>query len=223
MNCLDFRREALIQPLRLGDAARRHADECPGCRAFLERQRELEAQLFDALAVPAPDGLADRVLVAQGIRRRARAWPWALAATLVIAAGVAMLALPALQGGALAAEAIAHVVDEPQSFAGKARDTAILPAALAAQGVRLAGALGEVTYAQLCPFGGSHARHLVVATARGPVTLLLMPADGSGHARAMREAGGFTAIAVPAARGSIAIVAASRDDALAVERMLVPT
>lgn len=224
MNCLDFRREALAQPLRLVDAAQRHADECPGCRAFLERQRSIDADLFDAMRVPAPDGLADRVLVAQGIRRRPRAWGWALAAGIVLAAGLVTFVAPELAGRALAGEAIAHVTEEPQSFRVAQRHAPeTLSTELAVQGVRLARAIGEVTYAQLCPMGDVKARHLVVSTAAGPVTLFLLPDDGTRRNRAIREANGLTAISLPAARGSLAIVAANRASALAVERLLTFT
>lgn len=224
MNCLDFRREALAQPLRLAIVARQHADECSECRAFLERQRSLDADLFDAMRVPAPDGLADRVLVAQGIRRRPRAWGWALAASIVLAAGLVAFVAPELAGRALAGEAIAHVKEEPQSFTIARRHAPeTLSAELAVQGVRLARTLGEVTYAQFCPMGEVKARHLVVSTDAGPVTLLLIPDDATRRNRAIREANGLTAISLPAARGSIAIVAANRESALAVERLLTFT
>ena len=221
MNCLDFRRNALVQPLRLAQEAEEHASSCPACRAFLERQREFDAELYEALRVPVPDGLADRILVSQGIRHRRRPWVWAIAATVVLATGIAVLAAPELSGRALANEAIAHVAEEPQSFRIINRHAPeMLPAALATQGVRLAATLGEITYVLLCPMASGTARHFVVATAAGPVTLLLLPSDTTRRSRAVIEAHGMTAITVPAARGSIAIVASSRDHALAVERSL---
>lgn len=222
MNCIDFRREALVQPLRLASNAQAHADACPACRGFLERQRELDAELYDALRVPVPDGLADRVLVAHGIRRRRAPWAWALAASIVVAAGIAVLAPPAFSGRALAGEAIAHVAEEPQSFRlVSAHSPDMLAKELASQGVQLARGLGQVTYAVLCPTSAGKARHLVVATAAGPVTLFLLPSDGTSRRRALVESEGMTAIALPAARGSIAIVASSREQALAVENALV--
>jgi hypothetical protein len=220
MNCLDFRRCALVNPLQLDEAAREHALACDGCREFLERQRELDAKLYDAIRIPVPDGLADRVLVAQGLRHRGRRWLWGLAATVVLAAGLAGF-LPWLSGNALGREAIAHVKEEPQSFRLVTKHASgLLPAALADQGVKLVVALGEVTYSQLCPMKDQKARHLVVATAGGPATLLLMPDDRGWRRRSVVEADGMTAITIPVARGSIAIVAASRSQALAIEQSL---
>ena len=222
MNCLDFRREAQAQPQRLGGEAQAHATGCAGCRAFLERQRTLDAELYDAMSVPVPDGLADRVLVAHGIRRGRAPWYVALAATVVLAAGVAALAPSFISGRDLAGEAIAHVLHEPQSFRLASRhEPGLLATELGRQGVRLARTLGEVTYATLCPMSSGNARHLVVATDAGPVTVFLMPQDGTRRRRTLVESDGMTAIAMSAAQGSITIVAASRAQALAVESSLI--
>jgi hypothetical protein len=222
MNCIDLRRDVLAQPLRLSGDAQQHVAECAACRAFVERQRELEAELHAALSVPAPDGLADRVLVAHGIRRRRAPWAWALAATIVLAAGILVIGRPHLSGRALAGEAIAHVHHEPHALRVVERQSPeLLDRELAAQGVKLAGALGEVTFATLCPTAEGQALHLVVRTAEGPVTLLLMPTDPTRRRRTLVESDGMAAVALPAGRGSIAIVAATRAHALAVENALV--
>ena len=223
MICLDFRRDALAQPLRLGEEALAHARECQACRAFLERQRQLDAELFDVLSVPAPDGLADRILLAKGGKPANRWWFVAMAATLVFAVGLVTFGAPFIAGNSLAREAIAHVRDEPQSFTSVSSQAPdLLPSELAAQGLRLASAVGEVTYARFCPMASGSARHLVVRTAAGPVTLFLMPGDATSRRHAEVRADGMTAITMPAARGSIAIVAASRAGALAIERAMVP-
>lgn len=222
MNCIDFRRDALVQPLRLGDEALAHAAGCAACEAFIERQRQLDAALHEALQVAAPDGLAERIVLAHGIRRRPRSWVWAVAASVLVASALAVFAPPFIAGNALAGEAIAHVREEPQSFRLVSKQAPeFLPAELAAQGIRLGAALGEVTYTQICPMREGKARHIVVATARGPVTLLLMPSDTTSRRRAHSDAEGLSAITFPAARGSIAIVAANRQHALEVERLLV--
>lgn len=221
MNCIDFRRGVLIAPLQLDGAAREHALACAACNEFLQRQRELDSGLYEAMRVPVPDGLADRILVAQGLRGRQRRWLWGLAATLVLAAGLAYT-VPRVNGEALAREAIAHVAEEPQSFRIVTAQAAhFLDDTLAVQGARLGVALGEVTYAQLCPMKDQKARHLVVRTPEGPVTLLLMPDDHGWRRRAVVESGGMTAITIPVSRGSIAIVAPSRPQALAIERSLI--
>jgi hypothetical protein len=223
MNCLDFRRVILVNPRQPDAAAQAHALECVGCREFLERQREMDAELFGALQVAPPDGLADRILVARGLRPgSSRRW-YAIAATLVLAAAVGLTVRPLL-GDAIGREAIAHVAHEPESFTvAQAIGSDMLPAMLAQQGMKAVQTLGQVTYSQLCPMAGQKAQHLVVRTATGPVTLLLMSEDAGGRSRSVTERDGMTAITIPAPRGTIAIVAASLGQALAVEKALART
>jgi hypothetical protein len=225
MNCLDFRRAILANPRQLDEAARAHSLECAGCRDFLDRQRDLDAELFAAMQVPPPDGLADRILVARGLRPARRPMAWAVAATIVLAMGIAWVGGSRIIGGdALGREAIAHVIHEPQALTiAHAVASDMLPALLADQGLKAVASLGQVSYATFCPMGERIARHLVVRTAEGPVTLLLMPDDPAGRRRALTEGDGLAALVLPAARGSIAIVAASPAQVLAIEKALSAT
>jgi len=221
MNCLDFRRGVFANPRSLDEAALAHTKECATCREFLDRQRELDSDLYDALQVPAPDGLADRILVARGVRPAPRRWPWAIAASVVLAVAVGFAFRTYLDVDPLGQEAIQHVALEPQSFTEI--DTVgndFLPAILAKQGLKAAVALGQVTYTRICPMNGRTARHLVIRTAEGPVSLFLMPDDPKQRHRSLTEKGGMAAITMPARQGSIAIVASSAAQALAVENAL---
>ena len=219
MNCIDFRRVILANPRQPDAAPLAHARDCAACRDYLERQREADAALFDALQVPAPDGLADRILVTRfaGDRPRSRAWP--------IAAGIVLAAVLALvwprQGAVdpLGREAIAHIAHEPEALAAnQALPGDLLQVALSQQGMQLARTIGQVTYDQLCPLAGRMVRHLVVRTAEGPVTVYLLPDDPERRQRAVTEMDGMAAITLPAAKGSIAIVASKLDQAMALEK-----
>jgi hypothetical protein len=223
MNCLHFRRVALAQPRQLDAAAREHAQACAACRATLERELRLDERMHAALNVPVPDGLADRVLMGQGLRRSAGPARWAIAATVLLAAALAWLVPPELTGRGFAREAIAHVAEEPQAF--RIRHPAAgqeLAAALASQGLRLAVEIGQVTYSTICPMAAGKARHVVVSTPQGPVTLLLVPADGQRLRRSVVNEEGLVAVAMPAPRGSVAVVAATMEQALAVAGLIVP-
>jgi tRNA A37 threonylcarbamoyladenosine synthetase subunit TsaC/SUA5/YrdC len=72
-----------------------------------------------------------------------------------------------------------------------------------------------------CPMDGRTARHLVLRTAEGPVTLFLLADDPSHRRRSVTEGNGMAAVTMPAAKGSIAIVATRLDQALRVERSLL--
>lgn len=221
MNCLEFRRHILADPRRPGAGERAHAAECPACADFLDKQRDLDARLFEAMQVTPPDGLADRILVARGLRKRR--WIWPVAASLMLTGALVAL-WPRLGADELGREAIAHVAHEPQAFtASYSVPDDALATMLADQGVNLVRAVGRITYSTLCPVGSHTARHIVVRTAEGPVTLLLMPDDRQARQRAVTQADGMAALTIPAARGTITIVAGSVDQALAMEKSLRPT
>lgn len=221
MNCLEFRRHILADPRQPGAAERDHAAECAACADYLEKQRDFDGKLFEAMQITPPDGLADRILVARGLRKRR--WIWPIAASVVLTGALVAL-WPGWAGDPLGRAAIAHVSDEPQAFTvSYAVPDDALPTMLSAQGMNLARAVGRVTYSTLCPMGDHIARHIVVRTAEGPVTLLLMPDDPEARRRAVTQAGGMAALTLPAARGSIAIVASSVEQALAMERSLRAT
>jgi hypothetical protein len=222
MNCLEFRRLVLVDPRAISDEARAHAAECVACRETLEKQRESDDRLFAAMQVPVPDGLADRILVARDHRPGRRQFAWAIAATLFLTTGVALIGRRYFAPDPLGAEAIDHVAHEPQSFTTvQAIGNDFLPSVLAESGLKAALALGQVTYSRLCPMDGRTARHLVIRTAGGPVTLFLMPDDPARRRRSVTETGGMAAITQSAARGSMAIVAASLDQAMKVEKSLI--
>lgn len=223
MNCIDFRRGILANPRQPGEPQLAHAAECAACREFLERQREMDAELFSALQVPPPDGLADRIIVARGLKPHR--WLWPVAAGVVLAVGVGLLVPRLGAGDPLGREAIAHVGLEPQSFTtAHAVPSDLLTALLSEQRMAAVRAVGQITYSRVCPLAGKVARHLVLRTAQGtPVTLFLLPDDPQVRKRAVTERDGMAAVVIPTAKGSITIVATSLDHALAMEKALQAT
>lgn len=224
MNCLDFRRLVLVDPRQMSEEARAHALECTACRETLEKQREADDKLFAALQVPVPDGLADRILVQRGHEPSRRRWAWAIAATVLLTTSLGLIGRRFLAIDPLGVEAIEHVAHEPQSFTTiHAIGNDYLPVVLAEQGLSASVALGQVSYARICPMDGRTARHVVIRMAEGPVTLFLMPDDPNKRRRSVTEAGGMAAVTMPAEKGTVAIVATSLAQVTRVERALVQT
>lgn len=130
----------------------------------------------------------------------------------------------ALPGRTLGQEAIGHVSQEPQSFtASHSVPNDFLSALLSDQGMDIVRAVGRVTYSRVCPMAGRLARHLVVRTSQGPVTIFLLPDDTKARLRAVTQSDGMAAITIPASRGNIAIVASNLDHVVAVEMALRAT
>jgi hypothetical protein len=109
----------------------------------------------------------------------------ALAASLV--AGVLIGGVLWIGGprASLAREVVEHARHEPQSFAATHADPEVVDRVLRAGGIRLRPGAADVTYASSCPFRDRIVPHLVVRTAHGPVTVLVL--RGEPITRPIRE------------------------------------
>lgn len=182
MNCLEFRRAAGADPEHLSPEALAHRDECPQCAQFLREIRHLDATIFKALQIPVepraaaqqtpPPRVAGAVHASLANRRR---W-YALAAS--IAGGVAVGALLWASGSrdALAQDAVQHMKHEAAAMVTTSipADAQAVRAALARDRVQLRADPGLVSYVMSCQFRGHTVPHLVMQTAGGPVTVLVL-------------------------------------------------
>lgn len=207
MNCLAYRRAKLADPQRLPAEARAHEAGCEGCQAFARRIDAQELHIARVLAVPVPDGLDERLLLNAfgGPRVPWRAWAMAASVVLTFGLGVTMW-----QGhGRYDAPryAIEHVMHEPESFTTtRLADQEAFRAVLARFGGELNQSLGRVRYMKLCPGPEGVGWHVVLDTDRGMVTLFLIPGD-KVHKAETEVLQGYRALAQPAGRGYVAIVA----------------
>lgn len=205
MNCLEFRRLTLADPRRLGGAAAEHAGQCAGCKEFLARTLDEEAQLARVLRVAVPEGLHERVFDRAALARSGVRW-LALAASVVIAVAIA-LAVGWTRNDELALAGINFVVfEEAQSIADATpTDWKALVRVAREMDVSLPDQLGEMQYICVYPFSAGAAHHLLVKTPLGKVTLLLIP-DRALSSRAAAAAYGLNAAVLPASKGTIVII-----------------
>jgi hypothetical protein len=225
MECLEFRREAGSDPRHLSAAAATHRDACPACAESLRRTLALDQKILLALQVPVPDAVrngATAVGLDSGVDRSRRAvsagraarvpgiaprrW-MALAASIV--GGVAIGSLLWIGGprASLAEDVVKHVAHEAGSMVVTSRevDPAEVAAVLAQAGVRLQPGVGTVSYATTCPFRGEKVPHLVVQTAVGPMTVMVLRHE-KVPATVDFDEGGYAGTIVPAGPGSIAVL-----------------
>jgi hypothetical protein len=221
MNCLDARRELTGDPRRVASALERHLAECPRCAAYRAELLAQDERLATVLRVPVPDGLAERVLLRQGMARALASRWLALAATLVVTLGIAGFFGFERWQEAPARDAIAHVVEEePHEFAiDRHGDVSVLTPVLAAAGLSLGGEGVSVRYMGKCPFRGSYAHHVVLETPFGKATLLVTP-DQPLATTVIADSAGLAALAAPAKQGSFSLVADSRDALARIARMV---
>ena len=219
MNCLEFRRAALADPHHPGHEALAHEASCPTCAHFYRELRMQEEALYEAMNVPVPDGLADRVLLRQRRGWREHFFPrftaQALAASLVLAALLGLIwqfQSDALTPEMLAAGIVAHVEEEQKALHAEQRvPLARLVNVVKRSGGELGEPPGETSYVDHCPLpGGGTGEHLVFNTPHGKLTLILMPGKRITHpVRLDRD--GLTVSLMPAGEGSLALVIGNRE------------
>ncbi|MEX1828421.1 DUF3379 family protein [Luteibacter sp. CQ10] len=194
MNCLDFRRRIGAEPRSRDPELLAHRDTCTeGCAAFWQRAQRFDDDLEAALAVPVPEGLADRILLAQATAERRvqvgrrRAWMAMAASLLIVVMGGGMLWRHA-DATSLPALAVAHMPYEADSLAMTApMADAAVEAGFAGRAVSLKGPAPQgVTYVHDCMVGPYPAVHVVTRMNDEPVVALYMPgkmsdADTSFH------------------------------------------
>jgi len=222
VNCLDFRREVLVDPCAASADALEHARACPSCAEFHARASALDAEIAGLLEVPAPSGLEDRILESLepsrgGSRRRFLA----LAASLAGAATIGTAALFATRDDPVALAGIDFVVEEEANaiLTAKPADPGELRHAALTLRLALPAQLGEVRYIGTCPFRGTIAHHVIVTTPQGKATLLLLPDQGLTE-RGEASSRGLRSFVRPAGRGSVAVIAESSRGLERIERMV---
>lgn len=199
MSCEHVRLEIGANPAANSPALEEHLQSCSACGSFRAEMRTLEGSIQRAMASPPPQ---------VRLRRAPAAWrQWALAASAVLAALLVLAVWVLRPGESLAHEVVAHVQGEPNSwFAAEHVSAARIDHSLRAAGVQLNINSDKVMYAHSCWFRGHYVPHLVVQSARGPVTVLLLRHEHVGAVQKFREAG-MTGMIVPVDEGSIAVVA----------------
>ena len=206
MTCDDARLLIGADPGATTPELEEHLATCAACARFREEMRALDAEIRRALERP-PDTVRPRS------GRPSRTWrQWALAASVVLAS-FAVLAVWLLRpSDTLAREVVAHVQAEPESWLATQHVSAQdIGQALRGAGVALDVTSDRVMYAQSCWFRGHYVPHLVIQTARGPATVLILRHEQVRGRRSFHEAG-MTGLIIPAEHGSIAVLTRGAGD-----------
>ena len=223
MNCLEFRRTLLEDPGCKTPPFLEHAQQCPVCQREYDRAQGFEASLRDALRVEPPPDLAQRILDAQRARtpaspaprgRKAWAVSGAIAATLALAVGIAMLrpggSEPPADG--LEANVLHHVQDElPHLHEVQEVSPQQLAKLIESLGGRLKQPLQQVNFAGKCQMRRYPGAHLVLVGRKGPVTVLIMPGERIASLRHFSSQR-FEGELVPTDYGSLAVIGEKGED-----------
>lgn len=201
MNCQEARLHIGSQPHDMSAALAGHLQQCAACRGFRDEmtmldgriRRALELEPRDLAAVPARKGHAPRV--------------WAMAASLLVAVAAGMLVWTLRPADTLAAEIVAHVGGEPASWSQREPvPQSALDFVVRDAGIEIDASDGRVVYAHTCVFRGRTVPHLVVSTAQGPMTVLVLRHERVESPQRFSE-DGYTGLLLPSAGGAIAVLA----------------
>jgi hypothetical protein len=198
-----------------------HLARCPHCARFQQQMRRMERDLARVLATPPPPLPAGR-RTGEAPRRRGPTL-LALAASLTLGAVLGALFWALRPPPSLAAGIIRHLQWESGSWSAVAPMTAAATAqVLDGAGVSLDQADMTVTFARVCLFDGHWVPHLVVRTATGPVTVMVLRREHVAGRQSFRRNGYSGTLLPMPGGGTLAVVAPGAANMDAVERSLDP-
>lgn len=229
MNCSEFRRRLLVEPRDPVLAEAAQAGVCEDASLRLAEAIAFEDRIAEAVAVPVPEGLADRILAAlpeadAGTivpgrwRPRPMQWLAAAAALAVLALGL-LWTLPQRVTDpteALLMASVEHLTHEPYALTRTSRvPPALATRVFAEADVRLDASALELVYLNRCPLGGWRSLHAVIRAAEGPVTAMYVPHQAVE--RIDRRVEMVAVRTVPLGDGALVLLAESNQDFDAVE------
>lgn len=217
MNCQEFRRALGADPHHDSIEARAHRATCPACEHYAQEMLRLNGLIKRALTVPVPEQKQFAAPASGGFASNTR-W-YAMAASVVFAVGIALGAVWFLgfPRESLASQVVAHLAHEPYAMTEtESRVSAqVLESALQAKGLGLAQPMNDVSYVQSCVLRGRFVPHLVVQTAQGPVTVMLLVEEQITKTERFAEAD-YQGVLVPTKKGGMAVIAS---DVMLAERV----
>ena len=225
MNNVEVRESLTTAPRERSPAIAAHLATCAACSAYAAELEIFEAKLQRALAIPVPARAPPTLAALQAgaaapnvvgiVPRRARRMPvWiAVAAGGAFAAVLVALLLSVYPRQALATALVGHVEGEPDSWSANAPvPDGALAYVMQQTGVRLGTDGPPVTYAQSCKFRGRAVPHLVVQTAAGPMTVMVLRYEHVSRTMTFDESG-FHGVIVPAGSGAVAVLTRGKGEA----------
>jgi hypothetical protein len=182
MNNTEVRRILLVDPFSQEPAVRDALARDTALQQFALELQQQQRELEDALHVPVPPMLAERLLqIPQQQHKQRRNWftPLALAASIAL---VSVLSVQLYQHSFvsdLGSHALAHVYHEHNRLLQhtKSQPLSEVNLKLADFSASLQDWQDEIIYARYCTFQGVRSLHLAVKTATGYATVFIVPKE----------------------------------------------
>jgi len=211
VNCEEARLRIGAEPAATSSELEQHLAGCEDCRGYRVETLRIETGIQRAMQLPLPAARpAPAVAKVVPIPRRTSVWRnrgWALAASVLIAITLGVLFGGGRESSALASAVVSHMAGEATSWdETRPIPQSALDLVLKRSGVHLdRAALGDVVYAHACFFRGRYVPHLVVRTARGPATVIVLPGESVAGTTSFEE-GGYSGVLARAPGGAVAVL-----------------
>lgn len=231
MNCLQARRSLLAAPREHPSELREHIAGCDRCFRLAQQLVELDQALEDAVLVPVPDALADRILLP---RRKRNIRQYGMAAAIAfVSAVVGLLSASVVEAPGFprtvqavgpthpAVVAIAEVVEEKSDGTETTANVAEMEEGLKRLGLTVKADEASAHYVGKCHIeGSSDCDHIVLTTTDVHASVMLVP-DYPLTDRVLVEDRRMVALVSPARNGGYIVVAGSQRAAKRVEKLLI--
>ncbi len=220
MNCLDFQRQCLADPVRIDQELLKHVRTCGRCSEFFHEARSLDKKLAAVIRFDTPENLVSNILRQQPSHEHGKrnfSHYFALAATLFIAVAIGLVISWNYQDPDLDALVMAYVESAPAHRSPAASiDHGVMDGVLQPLGMALSRDFGPVLAARPCLIRGNDAAHLVVPGDKGRVDLLYMPYEEIAKRTEVNRKDSRL-ILIPCPKGVLAILGREDEQLAAIE------
>ena len=209
MNCLEFRRITMSEPLTEDPAVLEHKAACASCHEYHKGLMAFESELVSTLSVTPPSDLSARIMMNATMdekpKRRLPKQLLQFATAASVAFAVFLVAPLFTNDLTVDAMVLEHIDHEPYAL----EHTLPAKRAMVAQvlgdiGYSIDDSVGNITYAMGCIVRGVKSAHLVITGEYGPVTVMIMPNEQVDQPMSVQRVE-LKGIIVPTREGSIAI------------------
>ena len=217
MDNTELRRILLADPNSEHPALQQALAEDAELRQFAAQLQQQQRELEDALQIPVPPMLAERLLhIPQQQQKKRPSWftPLALAASVAL---LSVLGVQLYQGSLatdLGSHALAHVHHEADYLLRHAQSQPLseVNLKLASFDASLQDWQDEIIYARYCTFQGVRSLHLAVKTDTGYATVFIVPKDAELAFSAQFADAQYQGMTLPMANANIVVVSNNAED-----------
>jgi len=186
MDELQFRRSLYENPHCKDEDILNAKASDPSKQKFAKEIQLLDEKIFEALKVPVPDGMVDKLILRQTLEghqkeTKKKRVHLALAASVAVAMGLTINFLNFSNAYTTMSEyAFAHTEFEADHFSNDATSSVTLASLnrkMASFNGNFADKLGKLMFADYCRFDGMMSLHLVFKGETSPVNVFIIPKD----------------------------------------------